>query len=70
MKKVYVPFRYIHIIQYIFTKNNKQTIRIKHFFKKIFVQVVQKRGYASSRPRKLFALLQIKRDCFFTVPKM
>ena len=43
MKKVYVPFRYIHIIQQIFTKNNKQTIRIKHLFKKIFVQLAQKR---------------------------
>ena len=42
MKKVYVPFRYIHIIQQIFTKNNKQTIRIKHLFWKIFVQVAQK----------------------------
>jgi len=41
MKKVYVPFRYIYIIQQILQKNNKQNIGNKHFFDKAFVEIAQ-----------------------------
>ena len=48
MKKVYVPSRYIHMIQYILQKRNKQNIRNTHLFEKIFVHVAQKMNFNDS----------------------
>ena len=65
MKKVYVPFRYVHIIQHIFTKNNKQTIKIKHLFRKIFVQVAQKAKFFKRKGKTVFFFFFL-----FTVEKL